>query len=380
MTTEERLTKALDTLAAEPSVDTTAPAHVLRRARRRIVKTAALVVMALTACVAAAIPLLRGFDVQHPGTAAGQITLAGCITSVSAGAAGSGSQLSMTCLPDGPTRVVSSSFRDYADPTWSPDGTQIAFSAADELGYNIYVMNADGSGLHSLTSDTAVNLHPTWNPDATAIAYSSDRQDPHAGDVGAITQSDIWVATVNGQSSTDLTPNSEADNVDPSWAPDGTAIAFASNRTDNYDIYTMASDGGAVTSLTSRPGADTFPAWSPDGSMIAFSGNQDDTYDVFVMNSDGTATRDITNDRYNDTAPAWAPDQTALAFATDANQEAAAPGTTNYDIVAIGLDGTGRSALIAGPRFETAPSWNLGTLARAVAHASAGPTPTCICR
>ena len=67
-----------------------------------------------------------------------------------------------------------------------------------------------------------------------------------------------------------LTDN-DARDISPTWSPDGTRIAFASERDDNWEIYLMDADGGNQTRLTNNDAVDWMPAWSPDGTRIAFS-------------------------------------------------------------------------------------------------------------
>ena len=89
--------------------------------------------------------------------------------------------------------------------------------------------------------------------------------------------------------------NHPADDGFPSWSPDGTRIAFASDREGNFDIYVMGSDGSGQVRLTSDPADDVFPAWSPDGTAIAFETERDGNTEVYVMGSDGSNPINLTN-------------------------------------------------------------------------------------
>ena len=95
------------------------------------------------------------------------------------------------------------------------------------------------------------------------------------------------------------TPN-VGSNQHANWSPDGSKIAFASTRDDDWEIYVMDSDGSNQTRLTRSPGRDAHPFWSPDGSQIVFQsprGNESSSeVDLFVMNADGSnPTRITTN-------------------------------------------------------------------------------------
>src|SRR5207247_660118 len=97
------------------------------------------------------------------------------------------------------------------------------------------------------------------------------------------------------------------------WRPDGTTIAFATNRDGNYEIYLMNPDGSAPTRLTNDTAADLDPAWSPDGRKIAFATTRDGNSEIYVMNADGSAPTRLThatpttNRLGTDAAPKWRP-------------------------------------------------------------------------
>jgi Tol biopolymer transport system component len=141
------------------------------------------------------------------------------------------------------------------DPTWSPDGTRLAFIRSKPGSFpELYVVNADGSGLTRLTLNGLIEGHPSWSPDGTRIAF--DRCCP-AG------QSDIYVIDLATRIETDLTNSPTADEFDPAWSPDATRIAFVGFvlGDGNKDLYGMALDGTPPVRLTSDPAAELSPDW-----------------------------------------------------------------------------------------------------------------------
>ena len=111
-----------------------------------------------------------------------------------------------------------------SDPTWSPDGQRIAFTSYRDRNHEIYVMNADGSGVARLTDNDAADWDPAWSPDGQRIAFYSDRDDGNNRSDGDY---DIYVMNADGSGVARLTDNGASDLA---WSPDGERIAFYSDR------------------------------------------------------------------------------------------------------------------------------------------------------
>ena len=184
------------------------------------------------------------------------------------------------------------------EPTKVPIGTDaIVFRSERDGNSEIYIMNADGSGQTRLTNDPADDRFPSWSPDGTKIAFRS-RPWLHSED------SSINVMNSDGSGQTRLTkPDSfmsstnTALNHSPHWSPVGTEIRFSSDRGKGADIYIMNSDGSGQTRLTFNANIVTHyrsTDWSPDGTKIAFSSFQDGNFDIYVMNSDGSGQTRLT--------------------------------------------------------------------------------------
>ncbi len=94
-------------------------------------------------------------------------------------------------------------------------------------------------------------------------------------------------------------------------------IAFIRSVNNAFDIFTMNVDGSGETNITNHPANDTNPAWSPDGTQMAFTSNRDGNTEVYVMNEDGSAQTRLTNNSVADFQPAWSPDGTKIAFVSD---------------------------------------------------------------
>src|SRR5207302_1622395 len=104
---------------------------------------------------------------------------------------------------------------DDNEPEWSPDGARIAFSSTRDGNNEIYVMNADGSGVTRLTNESNIganNYHPSWSPDSSRLTFASDRDDAGSGD------GQIYVMNPDGSGQTRLT-NSPGRDAAPYWKP-----------------------------------------------------------------------------------------------------------------------------------------------------------------
>ena len=147
-------------------------------------------------------------------------------------------------------------------------------------------------------NDTLEDAANVSTDPADGIAYVSTTPDG---------KSHIYVMNKNGANPVNLTKNNVGE-IDPSWSPDGSQIAFGSNRDGNGEIYVMNADGTNPINLTNHPGADFNPSWSPDGSQVAFSSFRDASIEIYVMNANGTNPINLTNDNINlDSTPSWSP-------------------------------------------------------------------------
>lgn len=199
-------------------------------------------------------------------------------------------------------------------PSWSPDGRKIAFDSDRDhlLGVGpgqigdteIYVMNADGENVVRLTETAGRDVEPSWSPDGSKIAFASDRD--------RRVNLEIYVMNANGKNPVRLTRNPGWD-ADPNWSPDGTKIAFESRRNENMDIYTIEPDGGNLVRLTKGPAVDNSPSWSPDGRKIAYSSKHDENYEIYVIDADGGNPTNLSQNPALDRAPAWSPVQLAVS-------------------------------------------------------------------
>jgi TolB protein len=261
-------------------------------------------------------------------------------------------------------------------PAISPDGLRVAFASRASGDSGIKVVGIDGVELQTLTDNPFLSYsEPAWSPDGSQIAFVRGF-DPTAEGVANHTTCgfEILIVNVNDGRVTNLTQG--ASGTDPSWSPDGTQIAFASDRdgSNGFDIYSMAPDGTNVKQLTTDAGNEAEPAWSPDGKRIAYTGNLVKAFllcgfahtglapdpvvvspDIYVMESDGTESSRVTFTE-NNIEPAWSPDGMSLAFISTRDGQ-----TQVYVMHTLDERATN---ITSDAAYKTSPSWGRWIIVR----------------
>src|SRR5215203_4631946 len=234
------------------------------------------------------------------------------------------------------TNLTNTPDTNEGQPAWSSDGTRIAFTSdQDEVGdfTDIWVMDADGSNQINLTktpdtpdADSFHEYQPSWAPSGTQIVFV--REIP--GQVIS-EQPDIFVMDTDPTTDDAINlTNTDASEIDPTWSPDGTKIAFAGVRESGWEIVTMNPDGRNEVILTgdSFEGDDRAPDWSPDSTKVVFMKQSQvsgccEPWEIWAVNRDGSGDTNLTNDPRDDMGPAWSPDGSEITFTStrDATEE-----------------------------------------------------------
>jgi Tol biopolymer transport system component len=221
-----------------------------------------------------------------------------------------------------------------ADPAWLADG-RILFTSTRDHNTNIYdteiyVMNADGTNQVRLTNHAGPDFNPASSPDGTKIVFARG------------TPAHIWVMNADGSGPVELTGGAAGENQWPVWSPDGTSIAFTSDRAGSgyWQLYVMDADGTDVTQITVDAADSVTPSWSPDGEWLVYwrddcdtSGGSASPCELWVVKPDGSENTNLTDSADGlDLDPDWSPDGTRIAFMSVRGG--------NTDIYVLSLGGT----------------------------------------
>ena len=257
---------------------------------------------------------------------------------------------------------------DSDPPDTQPPGTQIVFQSSDNTTSDIYVANADGSGLTRLTEYAGADLAPSWSGDGQQIYFLSDNRDAS----GTL---DLYVMNADGTDAHLVLPSIDAGGSP--WprrayavSPDGSRIALGERSSSvNRDLFVVNADGSELTRILDLPCDVNYThcehvqalAWSRDGQRIAYAacwpGHGGVDCNIGVVNADGTGQAPMTHTGPN-TQLAWSPDGGRIVFSSGGT-------LTSYfqprDLEIINADGSGRMVLLDGDvdgTANTSPSWS----------------------
>jgi TolB protein len=181
--------------------------------------------------------------------------------------------------------------------------TKITYVVKRGTRFELQVADADGFNAQSVLASNEPIMSPSWSPDGSRLAYVSfDQKKP------------VVVVQNLAQGTTRVVANFRGNNSAPAWSPDGLQLAVALSKDGLTQIYRIPAGGGDPERLTESPGIDTQPAFSPDGQWIAFTSDRGGSPQIYRMPAGGGAPQRITFDGTYNVGPRFSPDGKSIAF------------------------------------------------------------------
>jgi Tol biopolymer transport system component len=242
------------------------------------------------------------------------------------------------------TRLTSGPGWRDEKPVWSPDGRQIAFVSTREGNYDIYVMQADGTGVRRLTDHAAIEHDPSWAPDGRSIIFTGERD-------GRGELYRVWLDSAR----VDRITSGFNRAIMPAVSPDGAQVAYAGQTIRWFQIHTTpiaGSDAGAQ--LTSGDPA-CRPAWSPDGRTLAYVVGENPSR-IGALDLASRQVRTLfSHERLWSYYPAYSPDGRWLAFGVSPEHHDG----QDWDLAILSTADPARTfqRLTIGPGNDRLPDW-----------------------
>lgn len=217
-------------------------------------------------------------------------------------------------------------------PSLSPDGQTVYFSSNQTGNFEIYSIDINGNGLKQLTNGIGALYAPELSPNGERIIFTNNGNG-------------LWVMNPDGSDPRAITFK---DDIDPTWSPDGSMIAFASTRNGSRQLFVANANGKKANQVTDLNNMGGRSSWSPDGTKLAFYRGPQGDRDIYVINIDGSGLQRLTNGGDN-LGPSWSLDGEWIAFTSfrDGNNE----------IYIVRPDGSRETRLTNSPISDWQPRW-----------------------
>ncbi len=197
---------------------------------------------------------------------------------------------------------VYGSWGPLLSPSWSRDGSRLAFVSFGEGGSIVQIMQLNTGQTEIIAQFSGINTAPAWSPDGSRLAYSTSRHG----------SPDVYVYDINSKQHTRISTHYGID-TEPAWTPDGRGLLFTSNRTGKAQIYLASLSGGDTTRVTFEGDENANASYDPTGTRLTMvhEGGQ-----IAVMDEETNRVTMLTNAKF-DESPSFSPNGDMVLYATE---------------------------------------------------------------
>ena len=233
-------------------------------------------------------------------------------------------------------------------PKWSPDGKRISFVSSRSGNFDLYIMNADGTGVERVTDHRANDFDPIWMPDGQSLIFSSERD----------SRSDLYRVWLKDKKVDRLTHHFVGRAIMPNVSPDGKLVAFAAQTLQRlnfweFQVHVLDLATGKTRALDNSGGA-CWPSWSPDGRRLANVLLAKEPSTIQIRNADGSNAREIATGNLWSYYPDWSSDGQTIALSVSPQHHEG----EDWDLAIVGADGSRQmQRLTTGPGNDRLPDW-----------------------